>query len=199
MVANDILQARAIGSFAATQLGANRYAALDDGTPYGKGLADGAAAQLKAEKKEVVVRKSFDDKTVAFDELAGELKAANVEVIVSTLNDFQALALLESLKKVGHTKVSLLGGDTIKTTDMTKGAGIVQGLYATSPVLEAKEFTTGKTFLEKYIAAFKKPRPMAATTAMTAPTCSRPPSRKPSPPTPRTSPRPCTASTATPR
>ena len=157
MVANDTLQARAIGSFAATQLGANRYAALDDGTPYGKGLADGAAAQLKAEKKEVVVRKSFDDKTVAFDELAGELKAANVEVIVSTLNDFQALALLESLRKVGHTKVSLLGGDTIKTTDMTKGTGIVQGLYATSPVLEAKEFTTGKTFLEKYIAAFKKP------------------------------------------
>ena len=199
MVANDTLQARAIGSFAATQLGAIRYAALDDGTPYGKGLADGAAAQLKAEKKEVVVRESFDDKTVAFDELAGELKAANGEVIVSTLNDFQALALLESLKKVDHTKVSLLGGDTIKTTDMTQGAGMVQGLYATSPVLEAKEFTTGKTFLEKYIAAFKKPRPTAATTATTAPTCSLPPSRKPSPPTPRTSPRPCTASTATPR
>ena len=51
MVANDTLQARAIGSFAATQLGASRYAALDDGTPYGKGLADGAAPQLKAEKK----------------------------------------------------------------------------------------------------------------------------------------------------
>ena len=199
MVANDTLQARAIGSFAATQLGANRYAALDDGTPYGKGLADGAAAQLKAEKKEVVVRKSFDDKTVAFDELAGELKAANVEVIVSTLNDFQALALLESLKKVDHTKVSLLGGDTIKTTDMTKGAGMVQGLYATSPVLEAKEFTTGKTFLEKYIAAFKKPRPTAATTATTAPTCSRPRSRRPSRPNPRTSPKRCTASMATPR
>src|SRR3989344_3034245 len=110
MVANDTLQARAIGSFAATQLGAARYAALDDGTPYGKGLADGAAEQLKAEKKEVVVRKSFDDKTVAFDELAGELKA-----------------------------------------------GMVEGVYATSPVLEAKEFTTGKPFLEKYIEAYKKP------------------------------------------
>jgi len=157
MVGNDTLQARAIGSFAATQLGAARYAALDDGTPYGKGLADGAAAQLKAEKKEVVVRKSFDDKTTAFDDLAGELKAAKVEVIVSTLNDFQALALLEALRKVGHTKVSLLGGDTIKTTDMTKGAGIVEGVYATSPVLEAKEFSTGKPFLEKYIEAYKKP------------------------------------------
>lgn len=157
MVANDTLQARAIGSFAATQLGAARYAALDDGTPYGKGLADGAATQLKAEKKEVVVRKSFDDKTTAFDALAGELKAAQVDVIVSTLNDFQALALLEALRKIGHTKVSLLGGDTIKTTDMTKGAGLIEGLYATSPVLEAKEFTTGKAFLEKYIEAYKKP------------------------------------------
>jgi len=157
MVANDTLQARAIGSFAANQLGAARYAALDDGTPYGKGLADGAATQLKAEKKEVVLRKSFDDKTVAFDDLAGELKNAKVDVIVSTLNDFQVLALLESLRKVGHTKVSLLGGDTIKTTDMGKGAGIIEGVFATSPVLEAKEFTAGKPFLEKYIEAFKKP------------------------------------------
>ena len=157
MVANDTLQARAIGSFAATQLGATRYAALDDGTPYGKGLADGAAEQLKAEKKEVLVRKSFDDKTVAFDELAGELKAAKVEVIVSTLNDFQALALLEALRKVDHTKVSLLGGDTIKTTDMAKAMGMVEGIYATSPVLEAQEFTTGKSFLDKYNEAYKKP------------------------------------------
>ena len=157
MVANDTRQARAIGSFAATQLSASRYAALDDGTPYGKGLTDGAAAQLKAENKEVVVRKSFDDKTVEFDALAGELKAARVEVIVSTLNDFQALALLKALQKVGHTQVKLLGGDAVKTTDMAKGAGLIEGLYATSPVLEAKEFTTGKPFLEKYIDAYQKP------------------------------------------
>lgn len=157
MVANDTLQSRAMGSFAATQLSATRYAAVDDGTPYGKGLADGAAEQLKADKKEVVVRKSYDDKTTAFDALAAELKAANVEVIISTLSDFQNLALLEGLRKVGHTKVSMLGGDTAKTTDMAKGAGIIEGLYATSPVLEAKEFTTGKQFLEKYIEAYKKP------------------------------------------
>ena len=157
LVGNDTLQARAIGSFAATQLGASRYAALDDGTPYGKGLADGATEQLKSEKKEVVVRKSFDDKTVAFDGLAQELKDAKVEVIVTTLNDFQVVALMQALGKVGHTKVSVLGGDTIKTTDMTKGMGMVEGIYATSPILEAKEFTAGKPFLEKYIEAFKKP------------------------------------------
>ena len=54
----------------------------------------------------MVVRKSFDDKTVEFDALAGELKAARVEVIVSTLNDFQALALLKALQRWATRKSS---------------------------------------------------------------------------------------------
>ena len=156
LVANDTLQAKAMGSFAATQLATASYAVLDDGTPYGKGLADGAAQQLAAEKKQVTVRQSFDDRTTDFADVAGKLQAASVGVIVTTLNDFQVLALLEALKKVGHTRVSVLGGDTIKTTDMTKADGMVDAVYATSPVLEAREFITGRQFLDKYTAQFKK-------------------------------------------
>ncbi|MGL4807221.1 MAG: branched-chain amino acid ABC transporter substrate-binding protein [Giesbergeria sp.] len=157
MVANDSLQARAIGSFAASQFGEVRYAALDDGTPYGKGLTDGAVEQLKAEKREVVLRQSFDDKTVAFEELAAKIKAEKVGVIVSTLNDFQAVALIAALAKIDYTNVRLLGGDTVKTTDMVKAAGQIQGIFATSPVLEAKEFVAGRPFLERYLDAFKIP------------------------------------------
>ncbi|RYX97326.1 MAG: branched-chain amino acid ABC transporter substrate-binding protein [Comamonadaceae bacterium] len=155
LVANDNLQARAIGSFAANQLSAAKFAVVDDGTTYGKGLADGASVELKKANKEIVVRQSFDDRTTAFDELAGKIKAGNVEVIVSTLNDFQILALLEALKKASYTNVSILGGDTIKTTTMLKGIGMVKGLYATSPILDAKEFVTGQQFLDKYRAHFK--------------------------------------------
>ena len=155
LVANDNLQARAIGSFAANQLSATKFAVVDDGTTYGKGLAAGAAAELKKAKKEVVVAFSSDDKTTAFDELAGKIKAGGVEVIVSTQSDFQVLALLEALKKIEYTEVSILGGDTIKTTNMLKGIGMVKGLYATSPILDAKEFVTGQSFLEKYRAAYK--------------------------------------------
>lgn len=156
LVANDTLQAKAIGSFAANQLNATKFAVVDDGTPYGKGLADGAAAQLKNAKKEITIRQSFDDKTTAFDELAGKLKEGGVESIVSTLNDFQVLALLEALKKIDYTRLSLLGGDTIKTTAMLKGAGVLQGgLYATSPILEPREFPSGAKFLDAYRAAFK--------------------------------------------
>ena len=82
-----------------------------------------------------------------FDELAGKLKAGNVEAIVSTLNDFQIIALIEALKKVSYTDVYMLGGDTIKTTLMLKGAGVLKGLYATSPIPEAREFTAGAAFL----------------------------------------------------
>lgn len=155
LVANDSLQARAIGSFAANQLNATIFAIIDDGTTYGKGLAEGAAVELKKAKKEVVVTYSSDDKTTAFDDVAAKIKAGKVEVVVSTQSDFQILALLEALKKIDYTSVSILGGDTIKTTNMLKGIGMVKGLYATSPILDAKEFVTGQQFLTKYRAAFK--------------------------------------------
>jgi branched-chain amino acid transport system substrate-binding protein len=157
LVANDNLQARAIGSFAANQLNANKFAVVDDGTTYGKGLATGAAAELKKANKEVVVTYSSDDKTTKFDELADKIKAGGVEVVVSTQGDFQILALIEALKKIDYNQqISILGGDTIKTTDMLKGSDTVKGLYATSPILDAKEFVNGKAFLSKYQDTFKR-------------------------------------------
>lgn len=156
LVANDTLQAKALGSFAASQFNASKFAVLDDGTPYGKGLADGAATQLKNTKKDIVLRQSLGDKTTAFGELAGKLKASGVNAVVTTLNDFQVLALMEALKAVQHTGVAILGGDTIKTTTMLKGGEMLQGgLYATSPILEPSEFPAGARFLEAYRSAFK--------------------------------------------
>ncbi len=157
MVANDNLQARAMGAHAASIAGASRYAVIDEGTTYGKGLADGAATRLKELGKEVTVRQSFDGATVAFDELAAQLKADKTDVVVSMLNDFQAIALLEALVKVGHARVHLVGGDTIKTTAMTKAAGLINQISATSPVLNASEFAAGSKFVAKYAERFKQP------------------------------------------
>lgn len=155
LVANDTLQAKAMGSFAASQFKVTKYAMLDDGTPYGKDLAGGAAAHLKTAGKEIVLQQSFDEKTTQFDELAAKLKATGTEAIVSTLNDFQIIAMLEALQKIDYTRVHVLGGDTIKTTLMLKGAGIARSLHATSPILEPREFSAGAAFLEKYQAKFK--------------------------------------------
>lgn len=155
LVANDTLQAKAIGSYSVSKFRSSKFAVIDDGTPYGKDLAAGAIRELTAAKKEVAVQVSLDDKTREFDELAGKIKSGGVEAIVSTLNDFQTVALLEALAKINYANVYLLGGDTIKTTDMLKGVGLGKGLYATSPILEAKEFAAGAAFLDKYRAKYK--------------------------------------------
>lgn len=156
LVANDVLQAKAMGSFSVTQFANSKYALLDDGTPYGKDLAAGAGEQLKQAKKEILLVQSFDDKTTQFDELATKLKDLKIDVIVSTLNDFQLMALFEALKKIDYTNIKLLGGDTIKTTLMLKGTGSITNIYSTSPILEASEFTAGAAFLDKYRTKFKK-------------------------------------------
>lgn len=155
LVANDVLQAKAIGSFSASQFPATKYAVQDDGTPYGKDLAAGAVVQLKAANKDILVTESVDETTVKFDDFAAKIKAAGVEVVVTTTSDFQVLALLEALKKIDYTQVNVLGADTIKTTDMLKGVNIVKGLYATSPILEPREFAAGAAFLAKYRNKFK--------------------------------------------
>lgn len=157
LVANDELQARAVGSFAGSQIQGIKFAVVDDGTPYGKGLADAAAEKLKP-KKTIALRQSFDDKTTDFTALAAKLKADGIEVLVSTLNDFQIVALIDNLIKIDYNKqITIVGTDTLKTTEMIKQTGKVGAFYATSIVLEASEFAGGKAFLDAYQAAFKIP------------------------------------------
>jgi branched-chain amino acid transport system substrate-binding protein len=157
LVANDNMQARAVGSYAASNIKGTKFAVVDDGTPYGKGLADSAAKQLEG-KKTIALRQSFDDKTKDFAALADKLKADGIEVVLSTLNDFQVIALIEALKKIDYNKaITIMGTDTLKTTEMLKYAGEVAQMVCTSPVLEPGEFAGGAPFLQAYQAAFKIP------------------------------------------
>jgi branched-chain amino acid transport system substrate-binding protein len=155
LVANDDLQARAIGVYANQHIEATKFAVVDDGTLYGKGLAD-ASAKLLDSKKTVSLRQSFDEKTKDFTALADKLKADNIQVVISALDETQIAALIGSLVKINYNKqITILGTDTLKTTDMVKQADNVGALYVTSPVLEANEFPGGKAFLDAYQAAYK--------------------------------------------
>jgi branched-chain amino acid transport system substrate-binding protein len=155
LVANDALQSKALGSYAAELRGATKFAVVDDGTPYGKGLADLAAAQIVKANRPVTVRQSLDDKTTEFGPLVEVLKTTGVDVFVTTLADFQVGALIEQLVKAGLTDMQVVGGDTIKTNKMPGMARGIRAVYATSPIVEAREFNTGPQFLAKFAAAYK--------------------------------------------
>ncbi len=155
MVANDALQSKALGSYAADLAGASKFAVVDDNTPYGKGLADLAAAQIVKSGKQVTLRQSLDDKTTDFTTLVPALKAAGIDVFVTTLADFQVGALVEQLVKADLTHMQIVGGDTIKTSKMPPMAKGIRAVYATSPIVEAIEFNAGPQFLTKFNTAFK--------------------------------------------
>lgn len=155
LVANDALQSKALGSYAADLLGGTGFAVVDDNTPYGKGLADLAAEQIVKSGRKVALRRSLDDKTTEFSALVVSLKAAGVNVFVTTLADFQVGALVEQLAKAGLTDMQIVGGDTIKTTKMQTMAKGIRAVYATSPIVEASEFNAGPQFLTRFNAAYK--------------------------------------------
>jgi branched-chain amino acid transport system substrate-binding protein len=155
LVANDALQSKALGSYAATQIDGKKFAVVDDNTPYGKGLAELAAAEIKKNGKEIQVRASLDDKTTDFSKLVPQLKAANVDVFVTTLADFQVAALIQQLVAAGMTEMQIVGGDTIKTDKLPGAVAGIRGVYATSPIIEAREFVAGPQFLAKFQQKFK--------------------------------------------
>ncbi len=155
LVASDDLQSKALGSYAAQVPGAAHYAVVDDGTPYGKGLADSAAKVIADLGRKVDVRESLDDKTVDFDKLVARFSSNGTDLLVTTLSDFQVDALMTQLAKAGLTRMTIVGGDTIKTDKLLQKAIPIKAVYATSSIVEPREFPGGKVFLEKFRAKFK--------------------------------------------
>ncbi len=155
LVASDDLQSKALGSYAAQLPGIEHYAVVDDNTPYGKGLADQAAKVIGDLGKHVEVRKSLDDKTTDFGPLIADFTAAKTDLLVTTLSDFQVDALMTQLAKAGLTNMTIVGGDTIKTDKLLQKAVPIKAVYATSSIVEPKEFPGGKVFLEKFRQLYK--------------------------------------------
>jgi branched-chain amino acid transport system substrate-binding protein len=156
LVANDALQGQAMAEYSLNLPDAQKFAIIDDKAPYGKGLADGVAALVVARGKSVPVRHSLDDKTIDFSKLIPELKDGGVNILVTTMSDFQVLALIKQMAQAGLTQIRVVGGDTTKTDKLLEGSGMVAGIYATSPIVDAGEFPNGKVFLDKFRARFKK-------------------------------------------
>jgi len=150
LVANDDMQAKAMASYALGQIGAQRYALVDDATPYGKGLMAGVAALLKKHDKAPAVSASLDAKTTQFDELVARLVAARIDSVITTLADFQVEALVKAMGKTGLREATLLGGDTIKTSTLPKLDLPIRAVYATSPIIEPYEFNAGPAFEKRY-------------------------------------------------
>lgn len=156
IVANDVLQARAIGAFAIEQIHGRKFAVLDDGSTYGKGLANGAIEQLKKGKQEVQFALSLDDKKTDFSDIVPKIKSAGIDCLICILNDYQMQPLVDELVKSNYTELSILGADLLKTPLLLESSNKIKRIYATSNILEPQEFPAGRAWLERYQSIYKK-------------------------------------------
>ena len=143
LIANDDLQARAMAKVAAGLTGASKFAVVDNGTLYGKELSGAAEKVLGELGKSVVLRRSLEEKSTDLTALVRELAAVGPDVLVSTLSDFQIVALMPQLAAAGLSNIQIVGGNRLKTKRLADAQIPVRAVIATSPIVDAQDFGRG--------------------------------------------------------
>ena len=162
LVANDEVQARAMAGFASSMPGAQRFALVDDGSPFGKDLGAEVARLLARSGQSLRLQQSLDGKTTDFQALTKALKEGDVQVLITTLADFQIQALMQQLVSAGLGDIRIVGADNAKTEQMLRQAVPIRAFYATSPIISPTEIPTAKPFLRTFQQRYKNPPNYAA-------------------------------------
>lgn len=152
LVANDDVQAKAMAEFAKTELRAQSYALLDDGSPFGRNLMDAASKALPLGAP--AQRFSVDDKTTEFGAIVRKLGEVRVDVLLTSLSDFQVEALVKQLTAAGLKDLPVVGGDNSKTPLLCKANLEGRAVYASTPISDASEAQGGRAFLKAFKARF---------------------------------------------
>jgi branched-chain amino acid transport system substrate-binding protein len=111
LLANDALQAKALGGFAFDELKCKKVALINEATNYGKGLVDDTSADLHRRKANIVLQHEYDAKLTDFAPLIAELKGKNADCIVAVMRDPQMIPLTEQLVAHGLKHLNVVASN----------------------------------------------------------------------------------------
>jgi branched-chain amino acid transport system substrate-binding protein len=155
LVASDEVQAQALAAFATESLNAARLVALIEASEYGRDLYADLAVALKKKNKETVLKVEIDGKQPVSDDIVGKIRDAQADVILVLGREGHVLSLMEKLKKIQYTGVTLVAGNGAKTSKVSQAEIPVRGLFATTSTVEPDELPTGREFLVRFQAKYK--------------------------------------------
>ena len=155
IVANDVLQARAIASYVAETLKAKKVVILHEDSAFGTPMAKDVAAALAKLDAKVEAVEAVSSKSLDFAAFVGKLKAAPPDALVAAVRDHQLLPLMAQMKAAGLADVVVMATSVAKTQKVVTAPADVKALYLTSGSIEPREFSTGAGFLTKFRAAYK--------------------------------------------
>ncbi len=150
IVAKDDAQGGYAGALA-MRLGFDKVAVVDDGTPYGQGLAAEFKKAFTAAGGTVVAEDRIQAKEVDFSALVTKLKRAKSSAVYYAGAHTEGALLTKQMKESG-LKVPVMGGDMLYTPEYMKIAGgtNAEGDIATSLGLPLEQQPKGVEFAAKY-------------------------------------------------
>ena len=150
LLANDEQQGRAIASFAAESLHAQRIAIVVEKSDYGRRLDASVVAALARLHLTAIASAEVDDKTPLTPETLARFRANQVDTLVFLAREPQLAALLDSLDQAGWADLAVVGTNVIRNRSVARRPVKIRALYATATAIDAKEFPEGKVFLESF-------------------------------------------------
>lgn len=157
LYANDDLQARAAASFVQDTFKGQRIATIHEASDYGKGLNAAFVDAVSKNGGKVATSFAVDAKANVTTDIASKIKAESVEVVVLFSREPHLKTLYKSLQEVGHTGVTVVGANPVRTKGAASLPVPVRALYVTASAIEAKEFVNGPKFITEFERKFKEP------------------------------------------
>ncbi len=119
----DDAQARLQSSHASGPLQAKTAVVIDDGDPYGKGLADAFASEFVEDGGQVIARERIERGTVDFGPLAREIVAAAPDLVVFEGLNPEGALILKALRDGQYTGAFMAPDGLLSTRDFLEAAG----------------------------------------------------------------------------
>ncbi len=154
VMANDVQQGHALGTYAVTALNAKRIAVIDDKTAYGAGLAAEFEKAVKDAHGNLVTHEYTTDKETDFNAILTRIKGTNPDLVFFAGMDGQGAAMVQQVKNLG-LNAQFMGGDGIYTPEFLKlGGKSADGTVASLPGAPLVQMPKGPEFQKKFEAKY---------------------------------------------
>jgi branched-chain amino acid transport system substrate-binding protein len=122
LAARDDAQGATAGAFLAERFGTRRIAILNDGSPYGKPLAEATKQAMNEAGKREARADSYEPGAKEYSALADRLIADAIDVVFVGGDQGDIALILKALRTKGSEAV-LVGGDALATGEFKSSAG----------------------------------------------------------------------------
>ena len=155
IVGRDDVQGPLMARFMVGQAGWKRIAVVDDGTPYGRGLAQGFAGELVTLDSSAVLQVSLQGSSVG--KLAERIKTVRPDAVFFAGLYPQAGVLLRALRAAG-VQSAFCGGDGLDAQGLEVAAGreLLRGVTFITTAAPVGQFPAGRRFALEYQKVFKE-------------------------------------------